>query len=195
MFLQQKDPSIEELQALQQQEKLEAMGIKTDAAQNGLIPNHNLTRRGRGLTRRLLKGKSKFRMVAYVVWFPFVLKNFVSKKRQRNKETALEDMTDGIRLYSEVGKSWLVKVIRAPLTSIVIDPELDLDIAGSGKVPRNFEAKLLKVKVRIHGILEGLWKAEVPRSVRLFLIRFIGEHNFIPAEYMSQYERVRLQFD
>ena len=171
------------------------MGIKTGPGENGLIPSHNLTRRGRGLTRRMLKGKSKFRMAAYVVWFPFVLKNFVEKKRQRNKATALEDMTDGIRLYSEVGKSWLVKVIRAPLTSIVIDPELDLDIATSGKVPRNFDAKLLKVKVRIHGILEALWNAEVPRSVRLFLIRFIGEHNFIPAEYMSQYERVRLQFD
>ena len=52
MFLHTKEPSIEELTAAKEAERLAAMGVKVAPGEAGNIPGHALTRRGRGLLRR-----------------------------------------------------------------------------------------------------------------------------------------------
>jgi hypothetical protein len=87
-----------------------------------------------GLTRRILRNQKNlrgirlFRVAVYCAYFPFVIKQFVEQKRAKNKKDTLEDMVEGIHLYMDVGRSWIVKAIRLPLTSLVNDPELDLDV-------------------------------------------------------------------
>jgi hypothetical protein len=57
-----------------------------------------------------LKGIRRFRAAVFTVFFPYVLKKFAEEKRIKYKQASLDDMIDGIRLYSEVCKGWIVKV-------------------------------------------------------------------------------------
>lgn len=84
------------------------------------------------------------------------------------------------------------------------DVNLDLDILGKdqwwsrGK-PDAMNAKLLKLQVRIRGIIEGLLEftneKDMARPLRLFIDRLTSNGCFIPQSYLLGYEKARLNFD
>ena len=66
-----------------------------------------------------------------VVVLPFVLRKMLGIHKTRNKESGLNDMRDGIKLFRDVIRTYLIKICRAPLGSIISENNLDLNIMGA----------------------------------------------------------------
>ena len=120
------------------------------------------------------------------------------------KLSVIKDMGEAIQVFLEVATTWAVKAIRAPLTSVLNDPDLDLNILtkvqslrqGQGR-PDQINTKVLKIQVRVKGILEGLSEeiASLPSALCAFLQRMTSNGALIPHAYMLGFERSRLDFD
>lgn len=120
------------------------------------------------------------------------------------KLSVIKDMGEAIQIFLEVATSWAVKAIRAPLTSVLNDPDLDLNILtkvqslrqGQGR-PDQINTKVLKIQVRVKGILEGLREqvAALPSALCAFLQQMTSNGALIPPAYILGFERSRLDFD
>ena len=123
---------------------------------------------------------------------------------QEEKETVVKDMSAAIEIFTEVATTWALKAIRAPLTSVINEPELDLNILtkaqslrqGQGR-PDQINTKVLKIQVRIKGILEGIREEipNLPTQLRVFLQQMTSNGVLIPHSYLTGFERSRLDFD
>ena len=120
------------------------------------------------------------------------------------KLSLVKDMGEAIQIFLEVTTTWAIKAIRAPLTSVLNDPDLDLNILtkpqslrqGQGR-PDQINTKVLKIQVRVKGILEGLREQieTLPTALRAFLQKLSSNGALIPQAYMLGFERSRLDFD
>ena len=81
--------------------------------------------------RKRCSGVSRFRAVGYAVLLSFVLSKMIKLRKMRQRVSSLNDMKDGIKLFKDVVRTYLIKTCRAPLSSIVNDSKLDLNITGS----------------------------------------------------------------
>ena len=153
------------------------------------------------------KGKRYFRIAVYAVIFQYLLTvklRGVRKKRRVEESRRMEKM---ISIYLEGGaKGWVMKAVRAPLTSILGDSNLDLDvIAHSNKdsarkkpaVNSKRNPKHLKLQVHIRGCLEGLLD-QIPNlelPLKKFADILISRGTFIPATYFLGFEKSRVERD
>ncbi|CAG9310975.1 unnamed protein product [Blepharisma stoltei] len=178
--------SVEEKAKLYQRLKKERMNKETEAA------------------KQKLRGISRLRGYVLGVLFPILTYSSVLKRKGLMKNDAIKNMNDSITLYLEVAQSWVLKASRVTLTSILNDPNLDLDITGKdnwwnkGK-PDALNAKLLKLQVRVRGFLDGLLEhtneEEMPRQLRLFIDKLTSNGAYIPQEYLLGFEKARLSFN
>ncbi|RLN90940.1 hypothetical protein BBJ28_00010474 [Nothophytophthora sp. Chile5] len=150
----------------------------------------------------------------------------------------VQDFEAVLQVYFDATRMWLGKVVRTPLLSLLQDPTVDVDISSktglAGSTLRGFAkkfggllarrpvppntlsgdqaadpAKLLKLKVRLKGILDALAKAiekkEVPAGILDFWKRMSTDGVYFPPSVMlvdapEQYqlfpeERQALEFD
>lgn len=163
-------------------------------------------REAREIERRKaqIKGKRKFRVIGYVVLFPIMAFSSIMERKSRYKLANIKTMEESIKVYIEVGKTWVMKAVRNPLISVLNDPSLDLNIASKDRVWNNSaveanKMKVVKLQVRIKGILEGFrdntTEAEMPGPLRLFLGNLTSQGTFLPGSYLLPFEKTRLEFD
>jgi hypothetical protein len=163
-------------------------------------------REAREIERRKaqIKGKRKFRVIGYVVLFPIMAFSSMMERKSRSKLANIKTMEESIKVYIEVGKSWVIKAVRNPLISVLNDPSLDLNIASKDRMWSNSaveanKMKVMKLQVRIRGILEGFrdntTEVEMPGPFRLFLGKLTSQGTFLPGSYLLPFEKSRLEFD
>ena len=114
----------------------------------------------------------------------------------------MRNMEDSLKIYTEVAKSWVLKSARAPITSTINDNHLDLSILSRDvniKSSDYSNVRLLKVQVRVRGIMEGFIEnaneRNMPGPLRLFIDRLITNGAFLPKSYLLNFEKYRLDFD
>jgi hypothetical protein len=68
------------------------------------------------------------------------------------------DLEEGLKLYSEIAKGWLVKGIKHPLISMIKDTDLNMNfmINSINLMTNEHESRLMKAKVRLKGMLKGI---------------------------------------
>lgn len=171
-----------------------------------LLQKLKLAREAREVERRKaqIKGKSKFRVIGLVVLFPILTYKSIMERKSRTKLASIRTMEESIKVYLEVGKTWVLKAVRNPLTSVLNDPNLDLNISSKDRIWNisQIEAnklKLVKIQVRIRGIIEGFidntTEAEMPGPLRLFIDKLTSNGTFLPSSYLLPFEKSRLELD
>lgn len=89
------------------------------------------------MQRRKLKGKSKFRAAAFAVLFPIFAYGESLERRGGTRNSNIKGMEDSIQIFTEVAKTWVLKAARSPITSIVNDPHLDLNVLSKERWWKN----------------------------------------------------------
>lgn len=151
-----------------------------------------------------IKGKRKFRVIGLVVLFPILTYNIIMEKRSRTKLASIRTMDESIKVYLEVGKTWVLKAVRNSLMSVVNDPKLDLNISSNDRIWNKSQIesnklKIIKIQIRIRGILEGLRdytnETEMPGPLRFFIDKLTSNGTFLPSNYLLPFEKSRLELD
>jgi len=95
-------------------------------------------------------------------------------------------MKDGIKLFKDVVRTYLIKTCRAPISSVLSDPKLDLSVVGKSPNQQN----VLKLRVRIAGIIDALTKDIdlIQTPILLFLDRLTATGAFIPDTFLVPFE-------
>ena len=47
------------------------------------------------------------------------------------RDGVVSDLEEGLKLYSEIAKAWLMKSIKHPLISLIKDPDLNLNFLSN----------------------------------------------------------------
>lgn len=148
-----------------------------------------------------LRGIRKFRMVGLIVLFPIYLVSHMLEKRAKFYKENVKNMEEQIEIFKEVTQSWVLKSIKAVLVSTINDPGLDLMMSNKEEdiKSQQINSKIIKLKVRLHGILEGLENAtneiNMPSPFRSFFERYTSNKTFIPLKFLTSFEKSRLEFN
>jgi len=153
--------------------------------------------------RKRIRGRRRFRCAGFAVLFLLFLYGETLSRKSRSKASRLKDMKDLIKVYSEAAKSWVLRAVRMPVTSILSDSELDLNILSTGgkraNKPDRLLSKVQKIQVHIRGILDLLrehTRADVmPRALVDFLRKLVSNRAQLPPRFLTGFERARLDFD
>ncbi|OMJ81701.1 hypothetical protein SteCoe_17751 [Stentor coeruleus] len=148
-----------------------------------------------------LKGIRKFRMIGFSVLFPiYLVSNMLEKKAKFYMENMIY-MKEQIEVFKEVTQAWALKAMKSVLVSTINDANLDLLMPNREKdiKKKNFTSKVMKLQVRVTGIIEGLEKitneANMQPPFRSFFERYTSNKTFIPRNFLSPFEISRLEFN
>jgi len=146
------------------------------------------------------RGIKLFRIAGICAIFPFLVQKSIVERRSRIKNESIKNMEDSIKIYKEAAKTWAIKAIRSPLLSLINEGEQDLSLTTKEKLDSSaFQAKILKVQVRVKGVIEGLVSItndkEMPVPLRLFLNKLVNNGAFFPENYLVSFESSRIELD
>ena len=148
-----------------------------------------------------LKGIKRFRKIAIVVYFPIVLVSNMLEKKSKFYSELSSNMDNLYHTYLEVGQKWMFRVMKTALSSIISDPNLDLTLTNNPSEIKNqsINTRIIKLQVRINGILEGLEtytnEKDVPDPFKGFINKLTQNKSYIPDEYLTSFEESRLEFN
>eukprot|EP00603_Paraphysomonas_imperforata_P011387 CAMPEP_0114453712 /NCGR_PEP_ID=MMETSP0104-20121206/2192_1 /TAXON_ID=37642 ORGANISM="Paraphysomonas imperforata, Strain PA2" /NCGR_SAMPLE_ID=MMETSP0104 /ASSEMBLY_ACC=CAM_ASM_000202 /LENGTH=849 /DNA_ID=CAMNT_0001626043 /DNA_START=129 /DNA_END=2678 /DNA_ORIENTATION=- len=151
---------------------------------------------------QILKGKSLFRMAAYLVLY-FYAKPMVRVRVMRimGRDMLKEDLTKATLLSLDTCASWLTSAIKIPLISIMQDLTLNFSALQNKDVKLrkdNHQQANLQMKVRITAMVKGITSIgvkDVPPHIKSFLERLITDGNFFRTDFLYGFERALLEFD
>lgn len=87
-------------------------------------------------------------------------RRLIEKEKLDKRASVVTDLEEGLKLYKEIAKAWLVKSIKHPLISIIKDPALNLNFLTTKDAPQlaqaEIQTRLMKARVRLKGILKGV---------------------------------------
>lgn len=184
-----------------QEKKLKFNSNLTDDEKYRLIVQLEKNKRQNVNVENSLKGIRKFRKIGLVVLFPILLVSNMIEKRAKFYAESFRNMEEQVRVFTDVAQSWMIKVMRVTLVSTVNDPDLDLSLTNKESEIRSqtFNTKIIKLQVRINGILEGLENftndKEMPGPFRSFIYKLVTDKNYIPTTFLTQFEKTRLDFN
>ncbi|TNV83734.1 hypothetical protein FGO68_gene7231 [Halteria grandinella] len=158
--------------------------------------------RGEGIAHiKVKKGTKRYwRSVTITLMAWLQTKNFLEKEKLEKRSAIVEDLKEGLSLYGEIAKAWLIKSIKHPLISLIKDPEnlnLNFTIPSLSSVEQ--QSRLMKAKVRLKGILKGLLEQSTEETVPMPLVSFLGSlvkrEQYVPDGFLTQFEMDRLNLD
>lgn len=148
-----------------------------------------------------LKGIRRFRMIGIIVLLPiFLVSNMLEKKAKFYLENT-KYMQEQIEVFTEVTQAWVLKAIKTVLISTINDPELDLMLSNkeSEVKSQQLNSRIIKLQVRINGIIEGLEnitnETHMQQPFRSFFEKYISNKTFIPMNFLTPFEKSRLEFN
>lgn len=71
--------------------------------------------------------KRYFKVIVIAVMAWLRTKKDIDKEKMDKRNTVVADLDEGLKLYSEIAKGWLVKCIKHPLISMIKDSDLNLN--------------------------------------------------------------------
>jgi hypothetical protein len=123
----------------------------------------------------------------------------VVRRRIAKRQAAVEDVDKALKLYDDVAKGWVMKVIKNPMVSMLRDPTLDLDFTSPHISSGERNERLMKAKVRAKGIFEGLREhlqpKEFPSPLILFLASLFRSNAYPPDSFLTEFELNRVRLD
>ena len=108
----------------------------------------------------------------------------------------VKDLQEGILLYTEIAKAWLVKAIKQPLISLINDPTLNLNflfnLENQTISQPELQSRLMKSKVRLKGVLKGILEHStednIPMPLMSFLASLVKPGQYVPDGFLSNFE-------
>ena len=136
-----------------------------------------------------------------------MIRHKLSTKSQEAKQ--LESV---LKFCFDQSRVWLNKEVKLSVNSILLDKDLDLDITenhgdtgfaklfkfGWSKGPsaeQKQRDRMMKLKIRVKGIIKAVTKAPPPDSVINFFETYFTEGNYFPEEFLLQCELARVEFN
>lgn len=184
-----------------QEKKLKFNSNLTDEEKYKLIVQIEKNKRQNDGGNYNLRGIRRFRKIGIVVLLPILLVSNLLEKRVKYYAESYKHMKEQVKVYNDVAQSWMIKVMRVALISTVNDPDLDLILNNKESEIRSqsINTKIIKLQVRINGILEGLENytndKEMPGPFRNFINKLVTDKNYIPPDFLTQFEKTRLDFN
>lgn len=148
----------------------------------------------------VLKGKSLFRMAAFLVLY-FYAKPIVRVRitRVMGREMLREDLHKAILLALDTCGTWLCSAIRVPLTSILQDNTLHFTaIQQKDHIKSSHQQAILQLKVRLNAIVKGITKIDVesiPPHIKSFFEKLVTDGNFFRTDFLYPFEEKAIEFD
>lgn len=68
--------------------------------------------------------------MALMAWLK--TRKMIEQEKLDKRNRIVTDLEEGLKLYMEIAKAWLVKSIKHPLISLIRDPELNLNFTEPG---------------------------------------------------------------
>jgi len=141
----------------------------------------------------------KFRALAQVIHAWFCLRKFTSKNIWKIKQEQLTLFKHDYNVHIELVKSWLISGIRPVILSIFSQPDMSLDISEYGIISAEIQGRIVRLQVRVKGILEALVNGadNTQKFVEIvrFLIRMTSNGKYLPDDYLWKFEKTIIEFD
>eukprot|EP00347_Sterkiella_histriomuscorum_P024439 403331114 len=148
-------------------------------------------------SRRVKKGSKRYWKavtVAIMAWFK-VRKSLLYKQQSKRNDN-LKNLDKAIHLYTEIAQAWLIKAIKQPLLSIIEDQNLNLSIIDNRVDAYEIQNRMLKAKIRVKAIFEGILDHTTMTHMSTPLLTFLGQlfkiGTYIPHGFLSSFEISRL---
>ena len=122
----------------------------------------------------------------------------VVRIRLQLRENKLKDLDDALVMFNDVAKAWLTTKIKKPLMSIVADSSLNLDFTDERASMEVREQRLMRLKVRVKGIVHDIamgTDASVPLPLLNFFNTLSKQGAFVPDGFLTPFELSRLTLD
>lgn len=146
-----------------------------------------------------LKGISRFRVIGWTVLFPILIVSSLLENRAKQSVEGFSNMSESLNIYLDVGRSWVLRAMKTVLVSTINDPNLDLGLSIKESEIRNQTAnsKIIKLQVRISGILEGLEnltnEKEMQLPFRKFIDSYVSNKAYLPKNTLTGFEFSRIE--
>ena len=122
-----------------------------------------------------------------MAWFK--TRKDVEKSKLRKREDVVKELDDGLTLYGDIAKTWLIKCIKHSLLSILKDPQLNMNFTDGGAGQLEAANRLMKAKVRLKGVFRGLLDNTSSKIMPVPLISFLASilkpGQYIPNNLLS----------
>lgn len=120
------------------------------------------------------------------------------KIRLQLREDKLKDLDEAVAMFNDVAKAWLISKIKKPLMSIVVDANLNLDFTDDKATMQVREERLMRLKVRVKGIVHDITMgldASMPMPLLNFFKTLSKEGAYVPDGFLTPFEMNRLTLD
>ena len=166
----------------------------------------------------VMRGASLFRAGVRAVLGGVVLRRAALAKRRAALKADRTDLLDLFGFFAVPLRAWLAKAVKLPVMSILSEPTMNLDVRAAssgggglaGPLMRcavglrlvktdTLEQRMLKLKVRVKGVLDELEKQSVrhktlPGNVVDFLHKLSCDGACLPPAFLFEAERSELEF-
>ena len=119
--------------------------------------------------------------------------------KYKERQDKLTDLDQAIKLYTDVTKGWLVTSIKKPVLSVVSDPDINFDFRDPNIDDITREQRMMRLKVRVKGIISELaataYSNKVPQPLLLFLKTLCKPKAIIPDNFLTEFEMNRIPAD
>eukprot|EP00347_Sterkiella_histriomuscorum_P020380 403338026 len=128
----------------------------------------------------------------------------IQKNKLGKRQRALQDMESGAKIYTEVARNFMMKAVKNILLNLINEPNQDMNITDlprskESTLSRSQQQKLLKLQVRVKGILQNISNVCNPTDFPQPLIKFFAHLTemgaFIPKTLLTNFELSRVKID
>ena len=145
-----------------------------------------------------LKGKAKWAIYARSIYEFIHLLRMIRSKEIKKREDFVKAFSEGLLLYVDVGKAWVIKWIKPTLLSLLQDQTISLDFVDATSSAK-IDSAFLKAKVRVEAIVKSIHKninaKDVPYPFIAFLDSLTWHNAFIPNNFLTPFEIHRLNIN
>ena len=110
----------------------------------------------------------------------------------KKRNLAVKDINKSLQLYGDIAKAWLMKAIKQPLESIILDPRLNLSIFDQGADNFELQNRMIKIRGKAKAVMNGIidYTNQMMMSPPLisFLASLFRRGQFIPDNFLSNFE-------
>ncbi|CDW85690.1 UNKNOWN [Stylonychia lemnae] len=192
-------PQIEE-QAKQQAQKRQSI-LQPEMQKSSLQANISIK------SRKVRKGTMKYlRTVTIAIMAWLGVKRLVKQRRAdilyhrqpqiQNQQFQPNNDNQTVKMYADIAQAWLIKAVKEPLLSIITDQPLNLNIVDYRVDAFELQNRLLKSKIRIRAIFQGILDSTTMSHISTSLLIYLGSvfkiGSTLPKDFLTQFESQRL---
>ena len=124
------------------------------------------------------------------------------KTRLEHRDLGFSDFNNALKLYNEVLRGWLIKIVKTPVLTIIKlgDESMDfIPLTNQLMLDKTRRDRFLGLKIRVNTILSNLIQNSTPKHfpqpLMAFMNSFMVEGGFVPYEFLTDFEQDIFDFD